>query len=297
MANSIKKLGYILGRRIKGDILMDIDPITNAPGRLLGPAVSLTGVEQFYDEQSHVQNFTLGSRMMVDQRVYHYARAGHAIAEIDCMYLAIMTEEASMIFLNTALPAAAPGDTTLSVTVGAFQGSVVVANELIGGYVELWPPPGFILEWRRIIANTASVPAGAGGVFTITVDRPLRHAYPAATGLLIHPNIYRATMGQGDSIVPGGYAVAVGIPPIPVDNGHYYWLQTYGLAFLGPTGGAWALAPPNPFFADLYYFGGGYTGAFDAWQQVGVTRSPQRVGYALGADDIGTGQIMLQLAP
>ena len=286
----------LYARRLRGDIgPIGLDPRTRLPGAILAPAVSLTGADQYYDEESDVQNFTLGSRMKVDQRTFHYSRAGHAIVVANVHYMIVMDEPASDIFLNTAAPASVIGDTTLAITVGAFQANVVLADELVGGYVELYAAvPGGTIEWRRIIAKTVTVGAGAAAVFTITVDRPFHYDYPALCGCLIHPCIYRATMAPGDSPVPVGFTIGVGVSPIPVQNAYYYWLQTWGPCFIGPTAG-WALAVA--YFQDVYMdFNGAYASSLHM-AIGGVNPSPQRIGYALGADNIGTGQIMLQLAP
>jgi hypothetical protein len=298
----MQAVSRLYGRRIRGDVgPIGLDPRTRLPGAILAPAVSLTGADQYYTEESDVQNFALASRMVVDQRTFHYARARHAIADgVGVNYLAVMTEPLSDVFLNAAAPDRVIGDTTLAITVGAFQGSAVLANELVDGFIEIWPVGGF-LEWRRIIANTASAPAGAGGVFTVTVDRPFLHNLPfATTGCLIHPCIYRAIMSAGDFLAHGGIAgftIAVGLPPIAVPLNHYFWLQTWGPCCIGPTAG-YPLEVGVPDFMDVYMDeNGAIASAFHQGIGAAGTPSPQRIGYALGAENIGTLQIMLQLAP
>jgi len=292
----------LYGRRIRGDIgPIGLDPRTRLPGAILAPAVSLTGADQYYTEESDVKNFDLGSRMVVDQRAFHYAKAGHAIADpAGTVYLAVMTEPLSDLWLLIAAPAKVIGDTTLAITIGGFQNNVLVADELVDGFIEIWPnAPAGSFMWRRIIANTAPDAPGAGGVFTVTVDRPFNHdvALGGPGGCIIHPNIYRETMSAVDALAEGcigGCTVAVGLPPIPVPLDHYYWLQTYGPCCIGPT----TDKPLEiPYFVDVYFYENGSVASLHYFLTTLGHIGPQRVGYALGAENIRNMQVMLQLAP
>ena len=286
----MKKIGYILGRRVKGDVILGTDPITNAPGRIIAPAVPITESDQFYNEQSAVPNYTIGSRMVVDERTYHYARASLAISNVGTYRLAVSRDQILAINdLLSAAPAKVVGDTTVVVTVAAFQGGVVAADELVGGYIEIWPVAGGNqFMWRRIIANTAV----AAGLVTITVDRPFNFAVGLLSQVTVHPSIYRATVSAFDAGL-AGYAVAVGLPPVPVTINWYYWLQTWGPCFIAPTG-VWPLGALN--FVDVYFHSDGCINS-SLGEAIGAGNSPQRVGYALGAGNYGSGEVMLQLAP
>jgi len=305
----MQAVSRLYGRRIRGDIgPIGIDPRTRQPGAILAPAVSLTGAEQYYDEESAVQNFTLGSRMQVDERTYHYARAALAIVDTinpGTLYLAVMTDQILAVNdLLSAAPARVVGDVTVVVTNGGagFQAGTVVADELVGGYVEIWSG-GNQMMWRRIIANTGQV-AGVPGTITITVDRPFNHNVAVLSQVTVHPSIYRATMSFVDAGL-ADHCVAVGLPPIPVPINHYYWLQTWGPCFVGPTGlGVWPLAAAAAGqFIDVYFSmneGGSKSSLLAnplAGGPIATTESPQRIGYALGAGNYGSGEIMLQLAP
>ncbi len=223
----MKRVGYILGRRIKGDIIMDTDPFTNAPGRLLGPAVRLTNTDQFYDEASDVQNFTIGSRMLVDERAFRYARAaGVLIPDVGakCIWdqaiahrvVANTPALSTQITITTAAPDGLAGD-------GSFA-----ANELEGGYIVIWPTVANHVINRRILAN--SLRAGAGAM-VVTLDRPIPILTGAgATGECMASQYAHVLLDNDDA-----HSV-VGVPMIAATNHQYVWLQTWGPIWCAPGG-------------------------------------------------------------
>lgn len=276
----------LYGRRIKGDIgPLNNDPRTNLPGRVLAPAVSLTGADQQYDEQSVVQNFAIGSRMQVDRRVFYYAKAVAALAYPTQFRLCVSTDQILAVNDLISTTATTVAGTQVTLTVGAFQAGVVAANELVNGYVEC--NAAGIYAWRRIVANTAV----AAGVITITVDRPFGAIYAIGSQFSIHPSIYRNV----DTAVHAalvGFAPVIGLPPIPVTINYYFWLQTYGPCFIGPTG-AFPLSVANSY--DVYYHSDGTTNS-SLGEVIGTTVSPQRIGHAEGSGNYGSGAVCLELS-
>lgn len=292
----------LYARRVRGDLgPLNIDPVTNLPGRILAPAVSLTGYYQDYDEQTVTQHFTIGSRMVVDERSYHYSRATHAIGDFGTFYMSVMTDQYLAVNeQNTVAPAAVTGDYTIAVgnAAGQFQAGTVVADELVGGWLEIWPGGNYII-WRRITANTGQV-AGAPAEITFTLDRPLNLDVAIGQLVGIHPSIYRAVQCSVDAGL-GAYQVAVGLPPIPVTLNWYFWLQTWGPCFIGASLLSWPLSIAN--YVDLYFSinEGGSRSSLQPNPACGgaiaTAESPQRIGYAIGAGNYGPGSVMLQLAP
>lgn len=290
-------VGYISGRRISGDVgPIGIDPFSNEAGRVLAPATRITNNDQFYDQQSVAQNYTLGSRMVVDERTYHYTRAGAALIA-PCTYRLAVNADLNApttwgMALNVNIVA---GDRTCTITPGVGYGEVpntVGLNELVGGWIEIWGAANLFM-WRRIIGNTAIV-AGVPATMVVTVDRPFNGAVAAAAGVAaLHRSIYRNVQMAG---VYPTFESAVGLPPIPVANGSFFWLQTHGPSYiasqLGQAGGV-----AN--FRDVYFGANGAVVSYAVASAAFANVSPQRVGYVMGAstNGDGNGDIMLQLAP
>lgn len=285
------KVGFIQAKRIKGDIILGNDPSTNAPGRMLAPAVPITETDQFYNEESVTQNYAIGSRMVVDNRTYHYSYSHAAIALPTATYrLAVSTDQILAVNDLLSVGATVAGATQLVVTVGAYQGGIVAANELVNGYVEIWPVAGTGFMFRKIIANTATL---VGGNITITVDRPMENVVGAASQVSIHPSVYR-NIESAVTAGLAGFGTAVGLPPIPVTLNYYFWLQTWGPCFIAPTG-AWPLSAANMF--DVYFHQDGTTNDFNTEYAAGANPSPQRIGFAMGSGAYGSGAVFLQLNP
>ena len=296
----MKKIGYILGRRIRGDVILGNDPITNAPGRLLAPAVPITGQDQFYDEESATPNYDLGSRMVVDERRYHYCLAGAAIVMPGTYRLAI-TQDISIAAntLASVAPIVTVGQSVVVVAVGAFQGGAVVANELVGGWIMVMPT-GNVLMWRRIIANTVV----AAGNFTITVDRPFTTQIEIGDEVEVHPSIYR-DVRTATGVLPQrpGFMTPVCLPPIEVQNGYYFWGQSYGPCWIAPSG---PMARNAAHLEDVYFWSNGcyaLLSDFGGFVDVGTgiaNISPLRIGHVLPMGELGgpgSNMINLQLAP
>lgn len=282
------KTGYILGKRIYGDIEPNYDPLNNRPARIL-LGQKLTNVIQDYDQTSITQNFAVGAALAVDERVFHYSRAVAALVN-PCTYrLCVSTDQ--ILALNDMLAPAisAVNSTTISVTIGAFQAGVVAANELAGGWAEMWPAAGGFM-FRRIIANTVV----AAGVVTLTLDRPIDIAIAIGDLITIHPNVYRRV----DNTTAAGlnpFAAAIGVPPVPVAINRYFWLQTWGPCFIAPTG-AWPLSVANDY--DVYFHSAdGTTASFNVEYAAGANIGVQRVGHVMGSGAYGSGAVFLELDP
>jgi hypothetical protein len=142
--------------------------------------------------------------------------------------------------------------------------------------------------WRRIVSNTVA----AGALITITVDRPFGNIFPIGAQFSVHKSIYKNVSDPATAAL-GAYQPAIGLPPIPVTIAYYFWLQTYGPCFIGPTGD-WPLGAAN--FFDVYNLPAQGTIESSLVAVIGTTASPQRVGRAYGSGNYGTGAVFLELA-
>ena len=288
----------LYGRRIRGDIgPLNIDPVRRLMSRIIAPAVSLTGYYQDYEEVSATQHFTIGSRMQVDDRTYHYGRGGAALVA-PCTYrLAVNADLNAATTWGMALSVdIAVGDVTCTITPGAGYGEVpntVDEDELVGGWIEIWGAAN-AFAWRRIVGNTAIV-VGVPATMVVTVDRPFNFIVVAAAGVAaLHRCIYRNVQMGG---VYPGYESAVGLPPVPVPLAtRFFWLQTWGPCFIAPQ-----FNPPGFVTGSRDVYLGANGSVLDklAAEAAGANISPQRIGYVMGASTVGDGNsdIMLQLAP
>ncbi|KKK82105.1 hypothetical protein LCGC14_2806720 [marine sediment metagenome] len=282
-----KQLVY--ARRLLGDIgPLNTDPVRGLPGRIIAPAVSSTGTYQDYDEASATQNYTIGSRMVVDERVFHYAKAGNTLAGGLGAFNAL-TQHVSFALVAIA----ASGATSIVVTVGAGDGvaadGVIAADELVGGYVVIWPADMGDTMNRRVVGNIA---ATSGSSMTVDLDRPLSAALVGTD----HAEIMASPYLNVQKATPAfGFHSVAGMPPIAATVDQYLWLQTWGPVWITPGGLGQASVG---FLNRRVYFR--EDGSIDENPVGGIYADSQLAGYVL-ANAPGEGQgapfIQLMLAP
>jgi len=277
----------IYARRLVGDIgPLNTDPARRLMGRIIAPAVSITGVYQDYDEEDVTQHYRIGSRMQVDDRVYYYSQAVAAIVYPYHYRMAVSTDQ--VLAANDCLSETATTaiGTQVTLAVAGFQGGAIPANDLEGGYVEI-NHGGNLYAWRRIVSNLVAV----GNSCVITVDRPFGAIFPIGAQFSIHKSLYKNVTDPVTAALVG-YAPAIGVPPIEVQIAYFFWLQTYGPCFIGPTG-AFPLSVANQY--DVYYHQDGTTES-SLTEGIAIQPSPQRVGHVMGSGNYGSGAVFLELA-
>ena len=238
----------LYGRRIRGDIgPLNIDPASRLPGRILGPAVSLDGVYQDYDEASTVKHFTLGSRMqLLGGRVFYYARVDtpHGVIGGGGTLGIVNTSRGvkNPVYQHVeglpapsgvapvapiALTGAIQVVVTVAVTDGVLADGAIGEDDLAGGHIVIFPfgvqPRGIT---REIVANTATSQATTLDM-TVTLERPLPVALAAGSTAACMANEYAAVSQNDEWMTVLGLAMV-----IPTDL-QYLWLQTWGPTWQG----------------------------------------------------------------
>ncbi len=186
---------------------------------------------QGIDSASDTQVYPLGTRMRKsDGREYVYAKAGGTIGGnlgAHCHDI----QHVGHVIVNTA---AASGDTTIKITVGAGDGQSangnIAAQELAGGFIHIFVDGSGAdgkCFTRGIISNTATT---GGGTMTVVVDDPIPCALVASTAYaeaIASPyrNIQQ-TNASGKSVV--------GIPTCYATSGQFLWLQVKGPGWVSP---------------------------------------------------------------
>jgi len=184
-------------------------------------------MKQSIYEASAVQIYPLGKRLAIDSRVFRYTRAGGALI---CGLGAFNAVTQHVSFAAVTVNLDAPGTKTLVVPVGAGDGVAANGNiaedEMVGGYIIVFPDGMADTFNRRIVHNTAVT---GGGAMTMTLDG----AIPVA----LSPNPHAELMASPYFNVQDGNRGSqpvMGIPPIAATIGQYFWLQTWGPVWIAP---------------------------------------------------------------
>jgi len=195
-------------------------------------------MKQNYDEASLIQNYPLGMRYAMDDRVFKYARASpFPNWTVDTggtpLQMQFGAKSSLLQFVQDgAVVATAVAGNQIVVTVAATDAArflnnpaqpagngLIAENELAGGYICIWPAPGNFGYHRKILRNTAT--AVGGGAMTVTMDRPVPPIPPGSTASL-RASDYAAVFSC-DEAIP-----VVGIAQVQATALQYLWLQTWG---------------------------------------------------------------------
>jgi len=178
-----------------------------------------------YDESS-TQEYPLGQlREFEDGRKFRYAKASAAITASKTVSTDSVQLVAASDLLNAVWTAAAAGSTSLTVT-DADLGSAT-ANLYAGAYLGNLTNK----EQYRIKSNTAA----SSNAVTLELYDGIVTAFAASDDSIITPNPYGSVITA--TVTDGAYDRVVGIAPIAVTSGYYFWLQVAGVALAIAEGG------------------------------------------------------------
>jgi len=196
---------------------------------------------QDIDKASDVQIYPLGMRYAMDDRVFHYAKAGGTLNTDVGAKNAL-----PQMFGYSPVHAALIGAKTVVIDViaGAGKGGdgVIALNELAGGYMNIFthelihPPTSWTIN-RKIVTNT---PIAGAEAMTVTIDKPLPVALTG--GNTMHAegiaSIYQNIQSGSPVAIPFMARMpVVGFPTVYATIGQFLWLQTWGPLWGAPVGG------------------------------------------------------------
>ncbi len=226
-------------------------------------------------EDSTTQDYPLGTRLAVDERVFHYARAGAAINRADT----VMNSDSWSLTNEEPNQSAAAGATSIQVV-----NTAGTADQYRGGWVAIFTGR---LQLRHILRNDAS----DGTDILLYLDGGLEEAITAdSTWVTGYPSIYYDTLTFAET-----FHSVVGVAPCVVASGSYYWLQTWGPCYARAAG-----TVPGVTSRDRDIFAAGTGAVYGHIQAEGDTAGGyQRLGFLLPQTSAGGGDqfFMLQLAP
>lgn len=304
----MKRIGYLLGRRIRGDIELGRDSFTGRGGAITAPGARLNGrPEQDILEQSLTPNYVLGTRRIEDDRVFRYARAGNYTA-LWPTYAVIsgcgFPEEGLVIAANSLAG-------TYTVTCESI--GVIALNQFEEGYLVVAGGTERNQPLYRIRSNTAQLTPG--GEFTITLWRSLMRPLTAGDETItLYRNKFaecrclRAEYRTPPIVIPDEayYASFIGLPllgswgaityPGVVAKLAYFWAQTWGPCSICTFD--WFGGQPSERWVGFYW-----DGSVICYKHIGsVSPSYQHAGFLLPLTYFGgasheTNLMELQISP
>ncbi len=185
-----------------------------------GPGTLFTK-QGIYDESSTALH-RIGERIQVGDRVFRYASAGTALLA------GVVAQAATLGGAGTAL------QTTLAVTVAASIGDVNIyvnalttaqsANVFEDGWASIHDDSAVACFLYLIKSNSALATSGTSSY--ITLYDGIHIALTTSDQIELLANPYKAVIATPSATtLTGGL---IGVPPIAITSGYYFWLQTWG---------------------------------------------------------------------
>jgi hypothetical protein len=171
-------------------------------------------------------NYNLGDRVCLpDGRAFRYAKAG---ADLEQMKRGVKFHNILVTEKAAICSAASIGDKSVTVTFdGDFWDTALAEDDLRGGYISFYR--GDDRQQRGIIGNTAV--AATGGACVIYLDAALKVALNASDNVEVIGNPYRDVRHQNEA-----YTSIAGMPNVLATSGQYFWIQTWGICRVTPSG-------------------------------------------------------------
>jgi len=251
-----------------------VDQIFSSGGMLDG------GKLQDIHEVSTVQNYEIGTRWQIDDRVFRYCKAGGNLTQMKAGHCGNLPTE-----VNTAAVAYSIGDTVITI----LDTTVRVKDYYKDGYI--WIMKSGSYQMHKIKSSAA----GAGVSVALTLWEPLRVALAASTWTTAWPNLYANILGT-----TSGFMSNVAIPLVAVASGSYFWGQTWGPCFGTVTS---TVPGRNSGDRELYFNSdGALLSSKDVDFGTAGNAIPQRAGFLItnttpGGEGYGDQLYMLQLSP
>lgn len=168
--------------------------------------------------ESSTPKFAIGEKLELgDNRVFRYSYASAAIVSGLC----VSTDNAQLIAADTngTFTAASAGATSITVSDSTLGSATkdLYAGAYFGNLTNK--------EQYRIKSNTVA----ASNIVTFTLYDPIVTAVASSDDYIITPGPYNGVITA--TVGGGAYDRVVGINPLAITSGYYFWLQTKGIAF------------------------------------------------------------------
>jgi len=199
-------------------------------------------------EVDTVQKYPLGTIIRRGGRTYVYSYASGDVHTEVMAYKAKKTNtvavaptqataaEQAIAYPGETLAAGAAGSKYVTVTIdteiGVLTTGVLAENELAGGYIVIGNGSGQHPQNRMIVSHPALTTTG--GSLTLKLDSPLERAVTAATTtieLMESPFYCLKADNSG-----GEYVTYLGVATAEAVSGEFFWLQTWGPAWITSDG-------------------------------------------------------------
>lgn len=186
------------------------------PGSGRGQTYGQLGVGQSIYEQSLTPTTTVGKRLKVGNRTFHYAHAEGAVTAGKMAVYAIDTDVETTVTVAHGI-----GTTECTVTAQ----TAIVKDQYAEGMLFVHGTGGTGVGDQYVVKSHPAIAAGATGTITIYEPGLLTAWATASTDVTLVSNPYFG-VAQSTAIT----SVGAGVPLIDITDEYWFWLQTWGPA-------------------------------------------------------------------
>lgn len=254
------------------------------------------GVDQDILVESVTPNFEIGTRLVIDDRVFRYCKAEGTLIALNGGRCSNFPREGNT---DAVVYEAGTYQITIPINPNADKISLEeVEDYWKDGYIWIMEDPIVtkVGQMHRIKSSTAE----AGGYVTLTLHRPLKFEVAKSTWITAWANLYKGITGDVDKRMS-----IVCIPLIPVTDGNYFWGQTWGPIFMSGGTAPGRKDDDREIYSRILGAQGVWSGSDIAFETDVI---PQRLGFlitntnewtdpASGTEPGGDQFLMLQLSP
>lgn len=199
-------------------------------------------------EVDSYQKYPIGTIMRRGLKTFVYCYAGGDVHTEVMAYKSKKTNACAVAPTQAtaaAQAAAYPGETlaagaagskyvtvTIDTTIGHLATGVLWANELAGGEIVIGNGSAQHPQRRVIVSHPALTTTG--GSLTVKLDAPLERAVTAATTTIENMESQFQYVKADNS--GGDYVTYLGVATVEAVSGQWFWLQTYGPAWITSDG-------------------------------------------------------------
>lgn len=247
-------------------------------------------------EESVVQNYTIGARLVMDDRVFRYCYAKEALDPLLGARADVMPREGSMDAV-----AYVAGTSVITIPMNSNGPDYVaeqVANYWDEGYI--WIQTG--MQMHRIKSSAVATTTGritsiTGGFVNLTLYEAIKTDVAASAWITAWVNPYKACKHEHS-----GKMSVIAMPLISVTIAYYFWGQTWGPCFGQQVSTKPGLASGDRevfFNSDGALFTGGDMASTGLAQKAGylITNTEPWTAAGGGAEGGGDQFYMLMLSP
>lgn len=225
--------GTLYAPRVRGDLDLGLEPTRIDPGgdkrwaEILTPGGLLPGrSEQDILEQSDDKNYRIGTRRVVDDRVFRYCHSKEALEAQNGAFV----DRDGYYEGNGAMGLALINAT--EVEFDNKNGEPIAADELADGWLvsaTTSPTDALHILCMRIKSNAQS-DGDPTSTCTLTLYRGMAKALEGATHrAYVYPNLYRNVENHGGAAFNACLGAVICVPLRYIDADKYFWGLTWGI--------------------------------------------------------------------